>query len=87
MSLWSSEVISRTKQLPAPAGKREILKLYHSPWVPLGCQGGRPTRKQMLSALRQQVYYEMQIKLLLLLEIVYEKGVKAQTEISDPLGA
>ena len=44
----------------------------------------------MLSALRQQVYYEMQIKLLLLLEIVYEKGVKAQTfdpEISDPLGA
>ena len=45
---------SKTKQLPSPAGKKEIPKLYHSPWVPVdspGGPGGRPTGEQMKSAL------------------------------------
>ena len=42
MSPWSSEVVSKTKQLPLPVEKREIAKLYHSPWVPVGYTGGVP---------------------------------------------
>ena len=39
MSPWSSEVVSKTKKLPSPAGKKEIEILYYYPgfpWVPLG---------------------------------------------------
>ena len=47
MSPWSSKVVSKTKQLSSPVGKKEIPKLYHSPWAPVG----RPTGKRMISAL------------------------------------
>ena len=45
MSPWSSEVVSKTKQLPSPAGKKEISNLYHSPWAPVSFPGRPHGRK------------------------------------------
>ena len=42
LSPWSSEVTSQTKQLPYPVGNKEVSKLYHSPWVPVGSPGVNP---------------------------------------------
>ena len=36
MSPWSGKDVFKTKQLPFPAEKKEIPKLYHPPWVPEG---------------------------------------------------
>ena len=36
MSPWSGKDVCKTKQLPFPAGKNEIPKLYHSLWVSVG---------------------------------------------------
>ena len=52
-----SDFVFRTRQLPSLTGKKEIAKLCHSPWIALGstgCPRGRPTGKQMISALRQR---------------------------------
>ena len=57
LSPWFRDFIFRTRQLPSLTGKKEIAKLCHSPWIALGstgCPRGRPTRKQMISALRQR---------------------------------
>jgi len=39
---WSSDVISKTKQLLSAVRKKEIPKLYSSPWVPVGVLGVDP---------------------------------------------
>ena len=39
---WSSEVVSKTLQLPSPARKKETPKFYHSSWVPVGSPGVDP---------------------------------------------
>ena len=49
MSPWSSEVVSKTKKLPSPAGKKETQILYCSLGFPWGSPGGRPRGKQMVS--------------------------------------
>lgn len=51
MSPWSCEVVSKIQRIPFSAGQKEIPKLYHSPWVSVGVPGGRPTGKQLISAL------------------------------------
>ena len=36
MSPQSNEIVSKTKQLPTPQGKKDLQKLNHSSWVPVG---------------------------------------------------
>ena len=46
MSPWSSEVVSKTKQLPSPAGKKENCAIPpRFPWVPWGLTHGEANHK------------------------------------------
>ena len=55
MSPWLSKVVSKTKQLPSPRGKKKYQNctiLPGFPWVARECPGHRLTGKRTISALR-----------------------------------